>query len=288
MAEKIIQRIDGINKHIDYIQKELNGISFDVFKNKRLLPEAICFSLAQVGERMNKLEELLCERFPDLPWKQARKMRNIIVHDYDGVDYETVYITSTQDLPILKKQLLEVKDDIEKINEKSICTERLMLRPWCDYDADELFELAKEPEIGYWCGWEKHKHIRDSFFALHNFLEVPETYAILLKENHKLIGSISLKFETNLAKNKNECELGFWVGKPFWNNGYTTEAAKKIIDHAFDDLNISAIWCGYYKGNEKSKRVQEKLGFKYQYTCDNITVYPLNESRTLFVSVLKK
>ena len=175
-------------------------------------------------------------------------------------------------------------------NETRLETERLILRPWDDFDAEELFELAKEPEIGFWCGWEPHKHIRDSLFALHNFLEVEESYAICLKESGTLIGGIALKFkgDTDLTDKDNECELGYWIGKPFWNHGYITEAAEEIIRHAFVDKGASIVWVGRYEGNERSKRVQEKLGFVFHHTCNDVEVPQLNVTRIGHVSYLTK
>lgn len=265
MAEKIMQRIDGILRQIERIQTEMDGVSFDEFSQKRLLPEAVSFSLAQIGERMNKLEELLSDRYPTLPWKEARKMRNLIVHDYDHVDFGIVFATVTNDLPALKRDFLKIKEDIQLSIGSSIFTRRLMLRPWNDFDAEELFELAKEPEIGYWCGWKPYEHIRDAFFMLHNFLEVDENYAICLKENGKIIGSIGIYCDTDLARDGRECELAYWIGKPFWYEGYATEAATEITRRAFKDLDKSMIWCGIYEGNDRSKRVLEKLGFVYHH-----------------------
>ena len=290
MAEKTIQRIDGVLKTIQRVQSELESISIDKFKESNLLQEAISFSISQIGERMNKLEELLGDKYPNIPWKQARKMRNIIIHDYDHVYFEKVYYTSTKDLPLLKQELLKVKNDIKQIYEHSIETKRLLIRPWDDFDADELFELAQEPEIGYWCGWEPHKHIRDTFFVLHNFLEIEETYAICLKDNNIIIGSIGLHFKNNtdLTDKDDEAELGYWIGKPYWNNGYATEAGKAIIKHAFKDLKLSRVWCGYYEGNEQSKRVQEKLGFKFHHRSESAEIPLLNTTRIGYVSCLSK
>ena len=59
MGKKIIQRIDGVLKHISTIEKEMNNISFDIFKTRSILADAVSFNLAQVGERMNILEEIL-------------------------------------------------------------------------------------------------------------------------------------------------------------------------------------------------------------------------------------
>lgn len=285
MAKKIIQRIDGILKHIDAVMKEMNGISFIDFQSQTLLPDAIAFNLAQIGERMNKLEEILKDDYPNLPWKEAKIMRNIIVHDYDSVSLETVYDTVVNDLPTLKKDLQIIKDTMNCVSEQSLVTKRLILRPWNDYDALDLFDLAKEPEIGFWCGWEPHKHIRDSLFALHNFLEAKETYAVCLKENGEIVGSIGL---IGNDKIDNEYELGFWIGKPFWDNGYATEAANAVIKHAFEDLNANIIWCGYYDGNERSKHVQENLGFEYHHFCENTEVVQLGIIRRSHINVLTK
>lgn len=288
MGNKIIQRIDGVLKHIDVIQKNITNISYEEFVNKSLLADAISFNLSQIGERMNKIEKILKDKYPDLPWKETRRMRNIIVHDYDRANFKTIYNTAVVDLPILKQELQKLKDDINSIKERTIETKRLILRPWNDFDAIELFDLAKEPEIGYWCGWEPHKHIRDSMFALHNFLEVNESYAICLKENGEIVGSISLTKRENSSSKDPEYELGFWIGKQYWNNGYATEASKKLIVHAFDELMAKKLWCGYYDGNKQSMRVQEKLGFKHYCVDENAFVVQLGIIRKSYISVLTK
>ena len=59
-----------------------------------------------------------------------------------------------------------------------------------------------------------------------------------------------------------ECELGYWSGQPFGGKGLIPEAAKELLRHAFEDLKMNVVWCGYYAGNMQSKRVQEKCGFK--------------------------
>ena len=57
------------------------------------------------------------------------------------------------------------------------------------------------------------------------------------------------------------------------------EAAKELLRHGFEDLGMTTIWCGYYDGNTKSKRAQEKIGFQYHHTCDEVPVTLLNEVR---------
>ena len=290
MAEKIVQRIDGILRLICTVQKRLDGVTYDEFCKSGLLADATAFSISQIGERMIKLEELLALKYPDFPWKQARNMRNIIVHDYDNVNFPLIYKTATEDLKILKQKFFEVKDDINDISKDSLTTDRLTIKPWDDYDADELFELAKEPEIAHWCGFEPHKHIRDTLFVLHNFLEIKESYAICLKETRKVIGSIQLKLgeETDLTDKDDECELGIWIGKPFQRNGYAFEAINELLRHAFEDLNMSVVWYGYYEGNVKSEKLQQKLGFVYHHSSPNIELKHLDETRVGHVSYYSK
>ena len=56
------------------------------------------------------------------------------------------------------------------------------------------------------------------------------------------------------------------MGVPFWGNGYIPEVVKRLQKYAFEELGCTALWCAYYDGNAKSKRVQEKCGFKYHHT----------------------
>ena len=85
-----------------------------------------------------------------------------------------------------------------------------------------------------------------------------------------------------------ECELGYWLGKPFWGRGYVPEAAGEILRHAFKDLGMTTVWCGYYEGNVKSKRVQEKLGFVWHHTCSEVPVPLMGEVRVGHTNVMTK
>ena len=91
-----------------------------------------------------------------------------------------------------------------------------------------------------------------------------------------------------MTDKEDECELGYWIGKRFWGQGLIPEAAKELLRHGFEDLGMNIIWCGYYDGNAKSKRVQEKLGFLYHHTCDKVPVSLLRETRTGHTNYLTK
>lgn len=184
-------------------------------------------------------------------------------------------------------------------------TSRLTLRPWREEDAESLFTYAKDSAVGPIAGWPAHKSVEESLYVIQNVFSVPETYAICLNAdevaalkteaeagkvpdvNHGQalidipIGAISLKLNghTDMTDRDDECELGYWLGKPFWGRSYMPEAAEALLRHGFEDLGMTTIWCGYYDGNQKSKRVQEKLGFAYHHTCDEVEVPLMKEVR---------
>ena len=168
-------------------------------------------------------------------------------------------------------------------------TKRLILRPWQESDADNLYEYAKDPDIGYPAGWPAHTSVENSREVIKFVLSAPETYAVCLKDG-KVIGSVGLKLKdnTDMTDREDECELGYWLGKPFWGQGLIPEACRELLRYAFEYLNMQAVWCGYYEGNEKSYRVQQKLGFVYQYTTRGLEVPLLKEKRTGHTSLLPR
>lgn len=169
-------------------------------------------------------------------------------------------------------------------------TNRLLLRKWTEQDADSLFEYAKDPTVGPIAGWPPHKSAEESLAIIRNVLNGAECYCICEKGTDRAIGAIELMLNGHTASTDrdDECELGYWIGRPFWGKGYMTEAAQALIDRGFRNLGMTAIWCGYYDGNERSKRVQEKLGFTFHHTREGVAVPLLGEVRTEHINCLKK
>lgn len=166
-------------------------------------------------------------------------------------------------------------------------TERLILRPWEEADAVECYKYAKDPRVGPPAGWPAHTCVENTREIIRDVFAVPETYAIVFKETLLPVGSIGLH-KNDLASKDDEAELGYWVGVPYWGRGIAPEAAREILRHAFEDLLLERVWCAYYDGNEKSKRVQEKLGFIPQWTSENVPVPQLGETRRGHVNLLTK
>lgn len=169
-------------------------------------------------------------------------------------------------------------------------TERLILRRWEESDAEDLYKYASNPDVGPIAGWPPHQSLDESKDVIKNVFNGKEAYAICLKEDGKVIGAIELKLNghTDMTEKDDECELGYWIGRPFWGQGMMPEAANELLRHAFEDIGMSKVWCGYYEGNIKSKRVQEKVGFKYQWTSEDIDVPLMHEKRIGHVNALTK
>ncbi len=147
-------------------------------------------------------------------------------------------------------------------------TKRLILRPWKKEDAESLYEYAKDPKVGPIAGWPVHTSVENSREIIEQVLSAEETYAVCLKEDNKAIGSIGLipPMVSHTKAELTEMEIGYWIGVPFWGQGLIPEAVHRLQQYAFEELGCTALWCGYYEGNVKSKRCQEKCGFTYDHT----------------------
>ena len=160
-------------------------------------------------------------------------------------------------------------------------TECLILRPWQESDAEALYKYAQNPNIGPIAGWPPHTSVEDSLGIIKSILSAPESYAVVLKETGEAVGSIGIMTSSSEIHSANmvdtECEIGFWIGESFWGQGLIPEAVNELLQYAFDDLKQTAVWCGYFDGNEKSRRVQEKCGFTYSHTEHDKAVPLLNE-----------
>lgn len=169
-------------------------------------------------------------------------------------------------------------------------TERLVLRPWLSTDAEDLYENAKDKEVGPIAGWPVHTSVENSLEIIKNVLAVPENYAVCLKVDNKAIGSIGLMIgeKSNLKISGDEAEIGYWIGVPHWGQGLIPEAVREFMRYAFEELNMKKVWCGYFDGNEKSKRVQEKCGFQYQFTNKDIEWPLMDDIRTEHITSITK
>ncbi|MBQ6610306.1 MAG: GNAT family N-acetyltransferase [Oscillospiraceae bacterium] len=171
-----------------------------------------------------------------------------------------------------------------------LMTQRLTLRRWNQKDAEDLYRYACDPDVGPIAGWPPHKNPDESRAVIRDVLNGREAYAICLKEDGRAIGAIELKLNghTDLTDRDDECEMGYWLGKPFWGRGIVPEAVTEMLRRAFEDIGMQKVWVGYYEGNNKSKRVQEKCRFRFQRKSEGVDVPLMQEKRTGYVSSLTR
>ncbi len=169
-------------------------------------------------------------------------------------------------------------------------TQRLILRPWEETDAESLYEYAKDPRIGPITGWPVHTSVENSREVIRTVLSAPENYAVCLKTDNRPIGCVGLTVgeKSNLKLPDTEGEIGYWIGVPFWGQGLIPEAVRAVIRRGFEDLGLTTLWCGYFEGNDKSRRVQEKCGFTYHHTNENIHWKLMDDIRTEHVTRLTR
>lgn len=169
-------------------------------------------------------------------------------------------------------------------------TDRLILRSWEEKDAEDLYKYASHPEVGPIAGWPVHTSVENSREVIRDVLSAPDTYAMVLKETGHPVGSIGLMVgeASNLRVPDNEGEIGYWIGVPYWGQGLVPEAVREIMRYGFEDKQLDKIWCGYFEGNIKSKRVQEKCGFHFHHTADNVPCAIEGVFRTEHVNCISK
>lgn len=147
-----------------------------------------------------------------------------------------------------------------------LSTERLLLRQFQMSDKDVIQKLCSDKEIAATTLSIPHPfRLADAEEWLKNkkedYREAKEiAWAICLKKSSHLIGAIGMRLEPK----HDSAELGFWVGKSYWGNGYVTEAGKEVVQYSFNNLGLHRLEAHHMVGNEASGRVLEKLGMKYE------------------------
>ena len=152
---------------------------------------------------------------------------------------------------------------------KILQTPRLLLRPWREEDAEDMFEYARDPRVGPNAGWTPHKSLADTRITIRGFLHDKncDTRAVVLKSENRPIGSIGLhrRSPRRLRRGREEREIGYVLNPAYWGHGYIPEAVNAVLYHALFELGVDVVWCGHYDFNDNSRRVIEKCGFSYVF-----------------------
>jgi len=166
----------------------------------------------------------------------------------------------------------------------TIETERLILRPFQISDATRVKELAGAYEIYRPTLNIPHPYedgMAEKWIASHAsrfYGGEGVDLAVTLKTDGLLIGAIGL----GASPKHNRAELGYWIGVPYWGNGYCTEAAMAVIRYGFEVMNLHKITCSHMEWNSASGRVMQKAGMRREGVLTDHVVKD-GEYRTMVV-----
>lgn len=142
-------------------------------------------------------------------------------------------------------------------------TQRLILRRWQESDAEALFRYASDPDVGPRAGWPPHKDIEESRTVIRDIFTNDRTWAVVLKETGEAIGCMGYFIfgESNIEIGEEDAEIGYWIGRPYWNQGICTEALHAMVDYCFNVKGFVTLWSDFFVDNPASGRVMGKCGF---------------------------
>ncbi len=150
----------------------------------------------------------------------------------------------------------------------TVHTDRLTLRSFTLDDVAQLRPLVGEREIAATTMMSPHPYPdgeAERWIGTHqpSFEEgKAATFAVTLRESGDLIGAIGL----SIKREHSHAEMGYWIGKPYWNKGYATESAKALLDYGFHTLGLNRIFAHHMTKNPQSGRVMQKIGMTYEGT----------------------
>jgi [ribosomal protein S5]-alanine N-acetyltransferase len=148
----------------------------------------------------------------------------------------------------------------------TLSTPRLVLRPFALSDAPAVQRLAGAREVAASTLNVPHPYpdgAAEEWIRSHapKFAEgTLAPFALTLRSDRALVGAMGL----TIASEHAHAELGYWVGVPFWGQGYATEAARAVIRYGFVDLGLNRVFAHHFTSNPASGRVLAKAGMRYE------------------------
>ena len=148
----------------------------------------------------------------------------------------------------------------------TLYTERLILRPFTLADADDVQRLAGDAAVASTTLNIPHPYedgLAEQWISTHQEkfdLGIGVTFAVTLRDGDALIGCIGLIMNQRHSRGT----LGYWVGKPWWNSGYCTEAALAVLQYGLEELGLHRIVATHFARNPASGRVMQKIGMTHE------------------------
>ena len=141
-------------------------------------------------------------------------------------------------------------------------TARLKLCPYCESDIAELLPLIGTREVASTTLRIAHPYTEQDARAFLALAQEPDKLwlAVKLRSNGRQIGGIGLRID----QQHQHAELGYWLGVPYWRQGYATEAAREMLRYGFEHLGMHRIFASHFKHNPASGQILKKLGMRYE------------------------
>jgi RimJ/RimL family protein N-acetyltransferase len=141
-------------------------------------------------------------------------------------------------------------------------TVRLKLRPYVEADIAELLPLIGTREVAATTLRIAHPYTEQDAKDFLKLAEEPGRLwlAATLRSDGRQIGGIGLRID----EQHQHAELGYWLGVPYWGQGYATEAAGEMLRYGFEDLKLHRIFASHFKHNPASGRILVKLGMRHE------------------------
>jgi ribosomal-protein-alanine N-acetyltransferase len=141
-------------------------------------------------------------------------------------------------------------------------TVRLKLRPYAEADIAELLPLIGTREVAATTLRIAHPYTEQDAKDFLKLAEEPGRLwlAATLRSDGRQIGGIGLRID----EQHQHAELGYWLGVPYWGQGYATEAAGEMLRYGFEDLKLHRIFASHFKHNPASGRILVKLGMRHE------------------------
>ena len=169
-------------------------------------------------------------------------------------------------------------------------TERLILRNYKIEDLNDYYEYVSQKNVGPRCGWPPYTDIEKAKERLEVEVKKPLQFAIVLKAENKVIGSIELMEPDENTKNQNNSkEIGCLLNENYWSGGLMTEALKVIVKYGIEHIGLDEIVAGYFEPNVGSGKALLKAGLKPFKRIENYTKwYETNEDCDAIITKITK
>ena len=155
------------------------------------------------------------------------------------------------------------------MNQPKLETNRLILRKFERSDSSEVERLAGDKAVALMTLNVPHPYLPGmalEWISTHDQGWKDRsniTYGIMFGDSAQLVGAMGL-----VLNSREEAELGYWIGKDYWGNGYCTEAAEKLLDFGFRKLGLERVIARHLANNPASGRVMEKCGMVFCGTSE--------------------